>query len=119
MCLLLLFRCMTLIIRVQGGGLKNLLPCTVKTFRQSSCNQRAGCLSCSKARIYDVWDGSLDKRKVPGLVPCCGQDGYQDQVPQQPIDTYHTYMCKCIRNFYFQPNLKTTPYLVNIVYFLS
>ncbi len=21
-------------------------------------------------------------------IPCCGQDGYRAQVPQQPIDTY-------------------------------
>ncbi len=25
---------------------------------------------------YDLWDGSLDKRKVCGLVPFFGQDGY-------------------------------------------
>ena len=31
---------------------------------------------------------SLDKRKVRGLVPCCGQDGYRAQVPQH-TDTYH------------------------------
>ena len=38
---------------------------------------------------------TLDKRKMRGLVHCCGQDGYQDQVPQHPIDSYryisHTY----------------------------
>ena len=36
------------------------------------------------ARFYDLWDRS----KVRGLVPCCGQDGYQAQVPQHPIDSY-------------------------------
>ena len=25
-----------------------------------------------------------------GLIPCCGQDGYRSQVPQQ--DAYHTYL---------------------------
>ena len=29
----------------------------------------------SMARINDLWDGSLDKRKVPSLGPCCGQGG--------------------------------------------
>ena len=29
----------------------------------------------SMARINDLCDWSLDKRKVHGLVPCCGQDG--------------------------------------------
>ena len=41
---------------------------------------------------YVVWQGymiygSLDQRRVVGLVPCCGQDCYQAQVPQQSIDT--------------------------------
>ncbi len=31
------------------------------------------------------WDGSLDKRKERCLVPCCGQVGYQAQVPQHLI----------------------------------
>ncbi len=30
----------------------------------------------SMARIIDLRDGSMDKCKVRGLVPCCGQDGY-------------------------------------------
>ncbi len=30
----------------------------------------------------------MDKRKVRLLVPCCGQDDYQAQVPQHPIDSY-------------------------------
>ena len=48
------------------------------------------CLLYSMAWIYDLWDGSLDKRKVRGLVPCCGQDGYLHlaKVPQHPIDLY-------------------------------
>ncbi len=29
----------------------------------------------------------MDKRKVRSLVPCCGQDGIQAQVPQHPIDS--------------------------------
>ena len=39
-------------------------------------------------RIYDLWDGSLDKRKVRGVVPWCGQDGYQAQIPRYAIDSY-------------------------------
>ena len=38
------------------------------------------------AKINDLWDGSLDKRKVRSLAPCCGQDGYRARVPQHPID---------------------------------
>ncbi len=53
-----------------------------------SCNQRIGCLLGSMARIYNLWDGSLNKRNVRGLVPCCGQDGYRAQVPQHPIDIF-------------------------------
>ncbi len=40
-------------------------------------NKGVGCLLCSMASINDLWDGSLDKRKVRGLVPCCGQNGYR------------------------------------------
>ena len=37
-----------------------------------------GLIVCwSMARINDLWDGSMDKCKVRGLVPCCGQDGYE------------------------------------------
>ncbi len=43
----------------------------------------------SMARINDLWDGSMDKRKVRSLVPCCGQDGNRAQVPQHPIDSYN------------------------------
>ncbi len=38
----------------------------------------------SIARINDLWDGYMDKRKVRSLVPCCGQDGNR---PQHPIDS--------------------------------
>ncbi len=37
--------------------------------------------------IYGI-HGSLVKRNVRSLVPCCGQDGYRAQVPQNPIDSY-------------------------------
>ena len=40
----------------------------------------------SMARINDLWDGSMDKRKVRSLDPCYGQDGNRAQVPQYPID---------------------------------
>ncbi len=40
--------------------------------------------------FYDLSDVSLEKDKVRGLVPCCGQDGYRAQVSQRPIDTNHT-----------------------------
>ncbi len=42
----------------------------------------------SVARIYVLFEGSFDKCKVHGLVPCCGQYGYQAQVPQHPIDSF-------------------------------
>ena len=48
-----------------------------------------GLIICwSMASINDLWDGSMDKRKVLGLGPCCGQDGYRAQVLQRPIDSY-------------------------------
>ncbi len=49
---------------------------------------KGGCLLCSIA----LWDGSLEKYKVRGVVPCCGQNGHGAQVPQHTIyhtDTYH------------------------------
>ncbi len=55
---------------------------------QRSCSQRVCFLLCNMARIYDLWDGSLDKPKVHGLVLCCGQDGYPPKVPQQHIVIY-------------------------------
>ncbi len=39
------------------------------------------CLICNMAKMNDLWDGSLVKRKVHGLVPCCGQNVYRAQVP--------------------------------------
>ncbi len=42
-------------------------------------------------RIYDLFDGSLDKHNVHDLVPCCDQDGSWAQAPQHPIDMYHKY----------------------------
>ncbi len=41
------------------------------------------------AKIYYLLDGSMDQRKVYGLVPCFGQVGYRAQVPQHPIDSYN------------------------------
>ncbi len=43
----------------------------------------------SMAKINDLWDGSMDQRKVRGLVPCCGQDGYRVQVPQHLMESYN------------------------------
>ena len=34
-----------------------------------------------------IFSEALDKQKVRGLVPCCGQDGYLAQVSQHPIDS--------------------------------
>ena len=41
------------------------------------------------AKIHDLLDGSMNQRKVRGLVPCCGQDGYRAQLLQHPIDSYN------------------------------
>ncbi len=48
---------------------RSCLPCTVRPSRQRSCNKRFGCLLCSIARIYDIWEKSLDPRKVCGSGP--------------------------------------------------
>ncbi len=65
-CYCWLWLCATWIVRVKGNVLaqnrRNSLPCTVKTFRQMSCNQMVGCLLCNM--IYDLKNGSLDKHKV-------------------------------------------------------
>ena len=34
----------------------------------------------SRARINDLWDGSMHQCKVRVLVPCCGQDGYRAHI---------------------------------------
>ncbi len=44
----------------------------------------------SMARINDLWDRHMDQRKVRGLIPCCGQDGYRAQVPRRPIHSYNS-----------------------------
>ena len=37
---------------------------------------------------YVVWLGSMKGMYLrAGLIPCCGQDGYQGQVPQHPAHT--------------------------------
>ena len=63
----------------------NSLSCIVRTSRQGSCNQRVGCLLCSIARFYDLWNET--STRCVGMVPCHGKDGYQAQVLQDPIDT--------------------------------
>ncbi len=87
-------------VQIGGNALvqnsRKLWQCTVRTSRERSCNQRTGCLLWSKARIYDLWDGCLDKRKVRGQVPCCGQDGYRAQVPQHPLDSYRYIIYKTV-----------------------
>ena len=40
------------------------------------------------ARMNDLCDDSLEKRKVRGLFSYCGQDGYRAQVPQHLIYLY-------------------------------
>ena len=49
-------------------------------------------------KVLVVWDGYLDKQKVRGLVPCCGQDGYRAQVPQLPIDSYKYHVFLYLRS---------------------
>ena len=46
---------------------RNSLPCTVRTSRQRSCNQRVSCLLYSMARINDPWNVSLEKRKYNNI----------------------------------------------------
>ncbi len=53
------------------------------------------------AKINDLCDGSMDQRKVRGLVPCCDQDGYRAQVPQHPIDSYNIFKFKSAVNLSF------------------
>ena len=48
---------------------------------------------CSMAKINDLWDGSMDKRKVRSLVPCCGQDGNLAQEPQHHRVIQHLTSC--------------------------
>ena len=46
------------------------------------------------AKFNDLWDGSIDQRKVHCLVPFFDQDGYRAQVPQDPIDSYNIYVVR-------------------------
>ena len=84
-------RCVTLIVRV--GGMP--WPQTGATHYHAQLGLpdkgRAikGLIIC-----YVVWLVSMiygmglwTNARCVGLVPCCGQDGYQAQMPQQPIDT--------------------------------
>ncbi len=63
-------RCITLIVRVGVMpwplNRRNSLVCTIRTSRQRSYNQRVVCLLCSMARIYDLWDSSLDNGQSQG-----------------------------------------------------
>ncbi len=36
------------------------------------------------AMIYDLLEGSLNKRNVRGLVPCCGQEGIKLKYRKTP-----------------------------------
>ena len=40
-----------------------------------------GLVVLSMARINDLWDWSMDMRKVRSRVPCCRQDDNRAQVP--------------------------------------
>ena len=57
----------TLICTSRG---KRLGPKTgaVRTSRQKSCNQSVSFMLCSMARIYELWNESLNNLKVRGLV---------------------------------------------------
>ena len=84
---------------------RNSLPCTVRTFRQKSCIQSIGCLLCIMAMIYDLWDRSLDKRKVRGLVLCSGWLSISSTA------TPHRYISiRCISHIcllFYKPNQKS------------
>ncbi len=58
--------------------------CTVRTGFKGLLSAT---VCCSLDKFDDLWDGSMDQLKVRGVFPCCGQDGYQAQVLQHPIDT--------------------------------
>ncbi len=54
--------------------------------------QDKGCAIKGLIFCYAVWLGSvkgwvLRQAQSMGLVPCCGQDGYQGLVQQHPIET--------------------------------
>ncbi len=55
-------RCTTLILR------RYALPCTVRTYRQRSCNQRVDCLLCSVVKIYERYALQLKTLKVLPLL---------------------------------------------------
>ncbi len=61
---------------------RNSLPCTVRIKGLVVCY-----VKWLRSMIYEMGLGPCSARCV-GLVPCFGQDGYQAQVPQHPIDTY-------------------------------
>ncbi len=73
---------------------------SIKDF-QTKVVQSKGWLSlCSMARIYDLWDGSLDKHKVPGLALYYIQVGHRAQELQHPIDAYR-YISQYKQNYPF------------------
>ncbi len=57
--------------------------------------------------INDLWDGSMDKRKMCGLIPCCGQDGYRAHVPKHPIDSYN--LSNILENYIFSMKVQCAP----------
>ena len=85
---MLLCQIRDIIVLVGGNALapnrRNSLPCIVWT-PDKGCAIKRLVVCWNMARNNDLWDGSMDKHKVRGLVPCGGQDGYRAQVPQ------HTY----------------------------
>ena len=72
-------RCVTLIVCVGGNALapnrRNSLPCTVRTSRQRSCNQRVGCLQQLGSRALGP-----AKRSGPRL-----------------FQRYDSYVCNCLK----------------------
>ncbi len=67
------------------GATHNHVQCKTKVVQSKGWFSSIVCYS--RAKINYLWDG-YDKRKVSGLVPSCGQDGYTAKVPQHSIDSY-------------------------------
>ncbi len=89
-------KCATLIVRLGGNALApkqaQFITMHSKDFQIKALQLKVwlSAIVCySMAKINDLWDWSMDKRKVCSLVPCCGQDGNRAQVLQHPIDSYN------------------------------